>query len=374
MSRSTLESKMSIRTLLLFIGRRPEAPPAFILADGGRVLQRGVLQVGHPLPLDGARVVLVVPGEQVTARWLQMPPSREGAARNAARLLMEEQLAAQENLHIAVGPHTDGRRLAVAVSHATLQAWRGEAGLYGLQPDAIVPDALMLPAPQDDELSVATMDSMTLIAGRDLAATCEPDAAEYIIGDRPVRHLDDAQREAAFLYGLGELRVNLLQGEAGAVGAVRLRDWRLAAILGAVLLASPLLLTLAHAVRFEAGAAVLRNDARRQVSAALPGAPAITDPVAQVDERLAQLERDSNGFAPQAAALFAALEDLDGAQLESLIFTPDGSLRTTVSHNNYSDVEQVRLALRRSNLGVREEGSRTEGERLVTDLIVGARQ
>ena len=373
MIRSASESKMSTRTLLVFVGRRPEAAPTFILSDAGRILQRGVLQVGQIPPLDGARVVVVVPGEHTTARWLSLPPSRDREARTAARLLLEEHLAASDDLHVAVGPYEDGRRLAVAVSRSALQAWRTEAMLHGLETDVFVPDMLLAPAPQDDTLAIASLDGMTLVFGRDLALTSDPDAAELMIEGRPVHRLSDAEREAAFLRGLERPRINLLQGDAPGRGAIRPRDFRLAAVLAAALLLSPLIITLAQTIRHEAAAAVLMAKAKRQVAAALPAGTAVTDPAAQLDERLAQLTRGTNGFAAQAAALYAALEGLDGAQLESLIFTPDGTLRIAMSHDNYSDVEQLRVALRRSDLALREEGSRTEGERLITDLIVGAR-
>ncbi len=373
MIRSASESKMSTRTLLVFVGRRPEAAPTFILSDAGRILQRGVLQVGQIPPLDGARVVVIVPGEHTTARWLSLPPSRDREARTAARLLMEEHLAASDDLHVAVGPYEDGKRVGVVVSRSALQAWRTEAVLHGLEPDVVVPDMLLAPAPRDDVLQVASLDGMTLVMGQELAMTSEPDAAALVVEGRPVRQLSDAEREAAFLSGLARPRINLLQGELAGRDAIRPRDFRLAAVLAAALLVSPLIITLAQTIRHEAAAAVLTAKAKREVAAVLPAGTAITDPVAQLDERLAQLTRGTNSFAAQTAALHAALEDLEGAQLESLIFTPDGTLRIAMSHDNYSDVEQLRVALRRSDLALREEGSRTEGERLITDLIVGAR-
>ncbi|MCR5881090.1 hypothetical protein [Phenylobacterium sp. J367] len=53
---------------------------------------------------------------------------------------------------------------------------------------------------------------------------------------------------------------------------------------------------------------------------------------------------------------------------------PDGTLRATISHTNYSDVELLAAALARGGVTAREEATREADGRIVTDIIVGARR
>ena len=74
-----------------------------------------------------------------------------------------------------------------------------------------------------------------------------------------------------------------------------------------------------------------------------------------------------------AAQLFSAVEPLDQVQVESLIIMPDGSARAALSHAAYSDGEGLAQALQAAGLTVRVEGSREEGGRVISDVILGAR-
>ena len=94
----------------------------------------------------------------------------------------------------------------------------------------------------------------------------------------------------------------------------------------------------------------------------------------QAAARLDQLQLSAGG-GPVAlsAGLFAALETMDMAQLESLVLSPDGSMRARLSYANISDIEVMRAAMKRDGVMYREEGVREEGGRVISDVIFGAR-
>ena len=73
---------------------------------------------------------------------------------------------------------------------------------------------------------------------------------------------------------------------------------------------------------------------------ALGSGTPIDDPAGQIRAR--RLAVSSGGdFGASAAGLFAAVESVEGARLESLLYDPSGTLRATISYADYSSVERL---------------------------------
>ncbi len=371
------------RTRIVLAGAAPDAEPTYLILDElGSVVGRGILPVQEASALTPMRNVLVIPGAEVLVRWAPIKAASEAQARGAALAQLEDQMTSAVGAHVALSPpEADGQRLIVALSAARMQAWLDHAALHGVVPDLVIPDCLALPEPPDDPegtpvIVTADFGALTAVRGQRLAFTGEPDLVAAIVGERPAQALAGHALERALADMAVSPAVNLLQGEFDPARREPLgrRDLRRPAALALALLISPLILWGAQAGADHLRARQAEARAEAKVAAILPHGAAVTDPVVQAQAQLDALSLMSGGGASGLAAqLFAVVEPMDQVQVESLIIMPDGSARAALSHAAYSDGESLAQALTASGLSVRVEGSREEGGRVISDVILGAR-
>ena len=368
------------RTRLVFAPPAPQQPATYLLLNEfGEPVGRGEQPLSPVDPVVPETVVLVVPGVDAAARWLHLPARHDAQARAAAALLLEDSQALDdEALHIAVGPlEADGHRLVVAVARAQMQAWIELVRLYALTPEAVTPDHLLLPEPEDGRPVAARLGEMLAVRGPRLAFSCEPDLAPVLIDDPDLQVLERPDEvEARLAQGASRPLLNLLQGDFAQRDGRQLsrRDLLRQALLAAALVLSPILLDAANAARLTFAAREAETAAERRAAQVLPKGTAISDPAAQTSAHLRRLEIAAGGGpAGLAARLFQGLASLEGAQAEGLIVSPDGAMRATVSHVNYSDMDLLADALRAQGVAFKQEGVREEGGRIVSEVILGVR-
>jgi len=353
---------------LVFLPRDPDAVPAALILEHGRAVSRGAYALSEPF--ERGRTILAVPGEAATARWLALPAGRDAQVAQAAAYLLEEELAVpRQRLHVALGPPAaEGERLVVVAESAAMEDWLARAAALGLAPDAIVPDHLLLPAPQEEEPALALpMDQAVAVRGDRLAFTAEDDLVPLVMGEKPYRLVEDgAEIERLLAQGAAALPVDLRQGAFAPPRRGGARPFARAAVLAGLLLASVAAVPLASAARDEIGA---RQAAARIESLAGPGAGA---PVERLRARLASLQA-ADRFPAAAAAVFAGVQAVEGMELQMLTYGEDGAMRASVRHANYSDVEVLKTQLARAGFTA-QETSATPGEgSIVSDLLVKPR-
>jgi len=357
---------MSHRILLL--PADDTAAATLLDLDGnGSVLARTVLPPGTPAPPrpDATRTVLVVPGTAVRIDRLELPAHSAAQAQAAARTLLAARLARVEQLHVALDGATataaagaDHLRTVAAVDAGCLRAWLERAAAFGLVVDAAVPEQLLLPLP-DDPGVVHVLDAgdRWLVRADGLAFVAEPPLAAQVLGDRPRAPLEgDLERCAA---AARQPVVDLLQGEfLPDSKRARPASRRRLAWLGIVLLASPLLLVAAQALRLELAARALEARAAAVIADALPVAGAAqAEQAAPLQQRL-QAAREPRAFAAATGALFAAVAARPGLHLVELEYQRGDRLRAILAHPGADDLEAVRAALAGEGWRLVEGGSR----------------
>lgn len=317
---------------------------------------------GSPLTVDpeaDGPSILVVPGEDVLVRWLALPARRDAQAASAAAFMLEEELAApRDRLHVALGAsEADGLRLVVVVDRERMQSWLGAAAAAGLAPDLVIPDCLLLPEPEDETAIAAAVAGAVAVRARRLALTCEPDLLPLVMAERAYLSVDNADARSLFAAGAAAPMINLRQGAyapvRGSSGGRVLAPALLAAVLALLVLAVPAI----RGVRYELAAR--KAD---QAVEALGGQAALRDRLMRIQAR----ER----FAGSAAAVFAAVERVEGMELQSLLYGEDGAFRISALHTNYSDVELLRTGLARAGFAVQETNTTPEDGRVLSDLIL----
>lgn len=369
---------------LLLLPDRPGAPATSLQVDAaGRILARRTVTadtVSAVAPVtQPVRQLLAVPGSDCLALWPRLPARNPVQALAAARLLVEGSVAAPaSSLHLAIAPppQPDQDRLVIAVEPARMRDWLDRAAALGMTPDAVVPMPLLLPVAETvdgdavDGVVVGSFEGQALVRGAQLAFAGEAALAEHVIGDRPRRQLDAAATEAALAAGALSSPIDLLQYDFARTSPRRegWPAWRRAAILAAVLAASPLLLLAAQAIGHEFAARDLRAQARTQARTVLKDLPADTDPLPAVRARLAAL-RAGDRFALAAGALLSAVASVDGAELDALAYA-DGSLRATVVVATPAGLERIRTALAGAGLEMTATGSQQANGRFRHDITI----
>jgi general secretion pathway protein L len=350
-----------------------------IVDVSGAVVARGEAPIGVARPSEPLREILVVPGVEVSARWVHLPTRSQAQAMAAARLHLADQLAlAEEDVHLAVGPlEDDGHRLVVVMARRLLQGWLADAALHGVFPDVVLPDHLMLPPPDEERLIGAFLGGLLAVRGRRTALTMEPDLASLVLQGRDVEMIEGPQAvEGALATSAADPAINLLQGEFDPRRESRL-DWpnlkRASMLAGALALSIPILFG-AQILRDHMAAVSLERQAARAAAAVLPKSQVIVDPAAETRTRLHELQLAAGGGpAALIATLFTALESIGDSQLEGLVLSPDGSVRARISYGQISDVELFREAMGSAGVVAREEATQEEGARIVSDVILGVR-
>jgi general secretion pathway protein L len=144
-------------------------------SDGGMVAWMLVDAAGHlvaPPALarlaalapqaSGRRVAVIVPGVDVLALEVEVPPLNGAKLLQAVPFALEEQVADDvDTLHFAVGPRSkDGRAAVRVVSKALFADWRERLAAAGLSAQAMFDDASLLPG--DATAAVALLEGSEL--------------------------------------------------------------------------------------------------------------------------------------------------------------------------------------------------------------------
>lgn len=351
-----------------------------LVGSDRRVIQRGRATVDEPdeatWPMGVDRTVLITPGFAVIVRRTAPLSGRPAQMRASALYrLGEEGLAGPlDDLHLALGaPDVDRRRMAAAVLRGVLEHWRAQAARLGGAPDVIVPDGLCAPAPDTEDWTRLDLFDRVVLRGRDQAVTVEPDLAEMMTAGATVARLEDAEAvEAALIATAFDPPVNLLDGLARPTVASGGRAWAAAAVLAVLVALSPLMQTAAEAVRHDLTAGELdrrsATAARRLWPDMAPGA----DPATEVRARLGP-NGGAGGFSGDVAALFSAMEPMEGLKVQMLYLEDDGALRLSVAHPDQADMTHLNTALEPFGLTLSENAMGQEDARALSDIRVTRR-
>lgn len=361
------------QTRILIIPPAASMPANFLTFDAnGRVLHRGALLLEEAATTPDVRTVAVAPGADVLVRWLDLPVGGAAQVRAAARWALKDDLAGDpDRTVVALGPATgEGPRLVAAVGAGLLEAWVDYLAGLGIAPAAIVPDCLVLPDPEGEGLNAAAFGADVALRGTRFAATVQPDLVEPVAAGRPVTGIEDRETlERLLAVAAAAPAIDLLSGVERRRETAR-GGWRLAAALAAALVVSPLILTVAAGARDQIAADRAETRTLTLIAEVMPEAAQAADPVEEARRRLA-VAPPPGGVTAATAALFAAVEQVEGAELDSLSADPAKGVRATVSYPAFSDLETLRTAMAAAGLSMSDASTVEDGGRVVSEVVIG---
>jgi len=364
------------RTRLILIPELANAPAPFLILDEtGGVLQRGRLALDDVETTPMMRTVAIAPGGDVSVRWLDLPVGGSAQVRAAALWRLRDDLAAApDRVALSLGrPVAAGQpRLVAVVSRALIQAWNDYLEGLGVKADVILPDMLTLCAPDDDGvLSAAVFGSGLALRGQGFAATIQPDLADLIAAGHNVRPVtEEVEIERMMAVAALSPEINLLDNGVQN-RAVSKGSWRLAAGLAVALLLSPMVLALAQASRDEMAARRMQAETVALIEQAAPEAARSPNPVAAFRQNEASAP-PPGGIVAVAAVLFAAVESVEGAELDIFVSDPEGGVRATVSYPAYQDLDAMKQAVAAAGMRLTDTSTLDDAGRVVSDVTIGA--
>ncbi len=354
-----------MNTLLVLLHPSDAPPSALRLGADGGILARDSLAAETAAPRP-ARTVVAVPGSEVRVFRLELPARNPVQAGAAARLLLQDRIASPvDDLHLALADSGEpGIKLVAAVSRQTMAQWLARCAALGLEPDALVPDHLLLPPPEDGGVRVAALHGRVLVRGQDLAISAEPELAAMAVDGELPPAMAPAAAEAMFARQAVAPPLDLLQGSfarnrgKGARTHGR-RPW----ILAALLLLSPVLLLAADALRHSIGAQMLDARAEAAARAALHGAADAADPVGEL-RRQYEARTLPAVLSDRAGMLLAEMSAAPELRLDSLEFDPARGLEAGILHPDAATLDALAARLQAQGLMLTVLDSQPAGQRL----------
>ena len=360
-------------TRLVLLAADPGARiPCLLLDAQGRILEKALCVPGNATALTPAgRTVVAVPGQHVRTRRVHLPLRHPAQARAALLLQLDGELASNGAPHIALGPvDADGYRLACIVEPEAMRAWLGQLAALGIAADVLLPDHLLLPAPTDERATVASLrDHRVIVRAPTIMFSADKALAANLLASQP-QHPHVVGDDALALLASGTVQplVDLQQGDfaqrrsddAGARQTRRIR-W-----LAGLVLASPLVLVAADALRHEISAKLLQQRTQTSAATAVGRSLEHSEAVTAVDAQLARL-RGSSGFNGLTNALMHAVQAQPSVRIERLEYT-EGILGVTLAHEDKNAAARVTDALLASGVSASLDVAGTDAARSTLSL------
>jgi len=295
-------------------------------ADGVRILGEGGGEGGGEGPTIG-----VIPGDDVALYRLTLletvPARRLEEARMRAVDLSAQPL---DEVHVAVGAaDADGASWIALIDRARMEGHVAHFRDAGVEPDSIVPAALLLDTAAPDG-TLARLDDWVVLRTPELAGVVEPALAPHIAGNAWKGRFY-LLPEYAPQAPEGDIGIDLLQGAFAARTLWwKLRSFQIPAAL-LTLLFVLLLLAPGLVERTRAAAAVAGYD-RAVVEIAEASLALKTADAQSAAAALAQARRSAEGGAITARInhVTAMTETVQGGRIDSIRLQPDGRLRITM--------------------------------------------
>lgn len=315
-----------------------------------------------------ARLVALAPGECVLLTDAAVPTRNPTRLRRALPYAVEDRLAADvETLHVAAGPRApDGRVPVAVVARELLESWLSALRGAGLEPDALVPEPLALPASDaghcvllQGRRVVARLDHRRGFAGESGLL----DAVAPVAGDVPVldaggeatdppgawaelpRRDLDGPVLALYARVLDVDALNLLQGDypprRHAAGTGRL--WRVAAVLALGWGVLELGLAASDVWRLERESERLNTRIEAVFTGTLPDAR-LVDPRAQMARHLETLAGGRGDALALIRRVAPALEEAAGVTVQALEYRSD-ELTLTLRAGSLAELDRLQVAL-----------------------------
>lgn len=296
---------------------------------------------------EGAVVTVLVPAALAPVQDKPLPDMPVPQALAATRLSLHEAAIGGGERHAAVAA-ADGRLLSASLAAADMDGWLASLEAVGLQPQTLVPAALVLPR-HDTALVLGDLGGQRLARTPSAAFTAEPALIGALASAPGSFDLDEAAMNEALLAAHAAPPLNLRQGiyAPRRVSFFRVPAWGQLARMTATAALLALALMLVWIVKWNLDSAAHEAETLALVQTKFPAASDLDSAERIVAAELAKRGQGGASFSAPAAALLAAMRPVPALRLRDLGYSADGTLRFTAAAPRADDVNAVLLALQR---------------------------
>lgn len=295
--------------------------------------------------MEAARVVALVPAVGAPVRIAPRGDMPVAQAVAAARL-SPIGLGGSDARHLAAAAEGDAI-LSCSVAQSDMDVWLAELAAAGLNPDALVPAALVLPAPGNGDVALGEIGGQMLARTAQAAFAGEPEMVDALAVDASRVDIGAkllADRLAALWR---DPPLDLRQGVYARprVSFFRLPDWAQLVRMAAVLALLGFLILAVEIVRLELDSNALENKALAAAQQRFPAATDLASAEAQVNAELLRRGAGGASFGAVTPAVFAAMQPLPSMQLRSLSWQGNGTLAIRAAAPRVEDINSMLIAL-----------------------------
>jgi general secretion pathway protein L len=322
----------------------------------------------------GDRIMLVAPVGLTNLHWTDFPELSPRQGRAAARLMaLDNSIGPAETLHVATNETAaseDSHNVAV-VARSQMADWLLWAQHQGLDPDIILPAALLLPHPEEDFVR-GVIGGETVLRGPDSALAADDPIAPAILGDAPVTDIPFEEINCTAIAALAQPPLNLRQGDFAKKGR-RLLDWagiRRIAILAGVAALGSLIIALILMAKYSLAAGAVDAESVALARTVLPRVDSAAEARAQLDAKIIERGGGGLGFSGAASGLFMAMREAPNVSIANMTHSADGTLRVTLSAPRVEDINMVLIALQEAGFTITAAPQQGQGGQALADLTV----
>lgn len=327
--------------LVIFLG---EDRLPWLRVEDGRV-------VGHGDDLREADqpVIGIVPAGSVTYRTANFGDVSPAQALAAARLdAVDASLGSDRHVAMAAaGDHY------VVTDKSVLQRWLTKLEVRGLEAFALIPSPSLLPVPLTGFVRAELPHEIVLRSST--TALAEDDIiSPLIVGEMQIATIGQAELELAVAVAAENPPLNLLQGEFAVRADWRAATgyWRRIAVFSALFVGLTLAVPSVQWVRLSMATAALDQKSAEIAAKALGETQASDDAVERMQDALIEKRGGGAGFLATQAVVVNAIQAVPGAELASLSFDPDGTMRAMIRASSRAEGDAVQRAIEAAGLAV----------------------
>ena len=390
-------------TLLIQLADSTSDRARWVTFDGAGAapagVQEGVLaEVAGQAP--GRRVLVLVPTTEVLLTQAHVPSHKRQRVLKAVPFALEEQLAGEiDDLHFALGSASGEDHPVAVVANDRMDAWLASCAEAGLQPDALLPDALALPL-IDGHWTLQVRGGIAAVRSGPLQGFgCEADnlvtllrlwdeaavPALRVLGNVPSQLasedfvLDPVETRDSLLLMAEALAdgvpINLLQGRYSRSEQLS-RLWKPWRATAALLVAGLVLASVYSGVNYYR-MGQLQQQLAAEIEAvfrrALPDVRKLVNPRAQLQQRLDALQRGQGGGEVDFMALLAkagpALRGSGGVEVQGANYR-DGQLDLELTVESLQLLDQLKQQLsQQAGLAAEIQSATADADRKVKSRI-----
>ena len=290
---------------------------------------------------EGARIVALVPSADAPVRLRPRGTMPLAQALAAARL---EDAGLGGDLH-SVAAAQGGAILVASAATAAMDLWLAELSAAGLEPEALVPAALVLPDPGAGSV-IAELAGQPLARTPEAAFAGEPELVAALSPSEPqvmtAAALDDA---LLAVWHAPPLNLRQAQYAPRRVSFFRLPDWTQLARMAAVAMLLGFLILAIETIKLNSDATAREEAALAAAQQRFPAAVDLASAQSLASGELARRGLGGGSFAAPAAAVLAAVRPLPSLRLRDLGYAGDGTLRFTAAAPTADEVNRLLLDL-----------------------------